>query len=33
MGYVRDSDVKATAVLPEVDGEENELEIDWDSVI
>ena len=33
MGYVRDSDVKATAVLPEVDGKENELESDWDSVV
>ena len=33
MGYVRDSDTKATAVLPEVDGEEDELAMDWDNVI
>ena len=33
MGYVRDSDIKATAVLPEVDGEEDELAMDWDNVI
>jgi len=30
MGYVKDSDVKAVTVLPEVDGEEEELADDWD---
>ena len=32
MGYVRDDDVKSAAVLPEVDGEEEELADDWDSL-
>ncbi len=32
MGYVKDEDVKAAAVLPEVDGEEEELSMDWDSL-
>jgi len=32
MGYVRDEDVKSAVVLPEVDGEEEELADDWDSV-
>jgi hypothetical protein len=31
MGYVRDEDVKAAAVLPEVD-EEEELPMDWDFI-
>ena len=33
MGYVKDSDVKSAAVLPEVDGAEEELEYDWDTII
>ena len=32
MGYVKDEDVKAAAVLPEVDGEEEDLPMDWDSL-
>jgi hypothetical protein len=33
MDYVKDSDLKAAAILPEVDGEEEEeLAEDWDSV-
>ena len=32
MGYVKDEDVKAAAVLPEVNGEEEELAADWDSL-
>ena len=32
MGYVKDSDVKAVAVLSEVDGEEDELAEDWDKL-
>jgi hypothetical protein len=32
MGYVKDEDVRAAAVLPEVDGEEEELPMDWDSL-
>ena len=32
LGYVRDEDVKAAAVLPEVNGEEEELEADWDAL-
>jgi len=30
MRYVKDDDVKSAAVLPEVDGEEEELADDWD---
>ena len=33
MGYVKDSDVKSAAVLPEVDGAKEELEYDWDTII
>lgn len=33
MGYVKDDDVKAAAVLPEVNGEEEELAADWDSAL
>ena len=33
MGYVKDSDVKAAAVLPEVDGQEEMLPKDWDSIV
>ena len=33
MGYVKDSDVKAVAMLPEVDGDgEEELEDNWDMI-
>ena len=32
MGYVKDGDVKAVAVLPEVKGKEDELSADWDSL-
>jgi len=32
MGYVKDGDVKAATVLPEVDEEEEELTDDWDSL-
>ena len=32
MGYVKDSDVKAVAVLPEVNGDEEELEEKWDMI-
>jgi hypothetical protein len=35
LGYVRDSDVKAVVVLPELraDKEEGELEVGWDKVL
>jgi hypothetical protein len=32
MGLVKDDDVKAAARLPEVDGEEQELALDWDTI-
>jgi hypothetical protein len=32
LGYVKDSDVKAAAVLPEVDGDEEELADGWDAI-
>jgi hypothetical protein len=32
MGYVHDSDILPAAVLPEVDGEEDELARDWDAM-
>jgi len=32
MGYVHDSDILPAAVLPEVDGEEDELASDWDAM-
>jgi len=32
LGYVKDNDVKAAAVLPAVDGKEEELAKDWDSI-
>ena len=32
MGYVKDEDVKVAAVLPEVNGEEEELATDGDSL-
>jgi hypothetical protein len=28
----KDDDIKATAVLSEVDGEEDELPLDWDAI-
>ena len=31
MGYVHDNDVKATAVLPDIDEEDDPL-IDWDII-
>ena len=35
LGYVRDSDVKAVVVLPELqaDEKEEELELGWDKVV
>ena len=33
MGYVKDDDVNSAAVLHEVDGEEEELAHDWDSIL
>jgi hypothetical protein len=35
LGYIRDSDVKAVIVLPELraDEEEGELEVGWDKVV
>lgn len=32
LGYVKNNDINAAAVLPEVDGEEGELPIDWDAI-
>ena len=32
LGYVKDSDLKAAALLPEVNGKEDELTEDWDSL-
>lgn len=32
MGYVHDNDVKAAALLPEVDGDEDQLAEDWDKI-
>jgi hypothetical protein len=32
MGFVKDSDIKAAAGLPELDDEEEELENDWDVI-
>ena len=32
LGYVQDGDVKSAAVLPEVDGAEEELPDDWDAM-
>lgn len=33
MGFVKDHDIRVAAALPEVDGEEMELEDDWDTII
>jgi hypothetical protein len=33
LGYVKDEDVKAVTVQPEVDGEEDELEENWDKIV
>jgi hypothetical protein len=32
MGFVKDSNIRAVVALPEVDGEEEELEDDWDAI-
>lgn len=32
MGLVKDSDVTAVTVLPEVEGKEEELELVWDAI-
>ena len=32
LGYIKDEDVKVAAVLPEVNGVEEELAEDWDSI-
>jgi len=32
MGYVKDSDVVAVTALAELDGDEEELEADWDAI-
>ena len=32
MGLVKDDDVKAVARLPEVNGEEQEFALDWDTI-
>jgi len=32
LGFVKDNDVRAAAVLPVVDGQEEELAEDWDSI-
>ena len=32
MGLVKDSDVTAVTVLPEVEGEEEQLDLDWDAI-
>ena len=31
-GFVKDGDILAAAVLPEVIGEEEDLELDWDAI-
>lgn len=33
MGFVKDGDIKAMTVLPEVAGEEEELAADWDTIL
>ncbi len=32
MGYVKDTDIKPTAILPEVIGDEEELKDGWDDI-
>jgi hypothetical protein len=32
MGLVNDDDIKSAATLPEVKGEEDELDADWDTM-
>ena len=32
LGYVKDNDLKAAAVLSDVDGEEDELPVNWDLI-
>ena len=33
MDYVKDDDVKSATVLPELNGEEEDLADDWDSLV
>ena len=33
LGYVKDRDVRLATVLPELEGEEEELQKDWDPII
>ena len=33
LGYIKDEDVKAATVMPEVKGEEEELATNWDSTV
>ena len=33
LGFVKDEDIRAATVLPEVNGEEEELAADWDSTL
>ena len=33
MGYVKDMDMKSATILPEVDGEEEELAKNWDNIV
>ena len=32
LGYVHDNDVKAAALLPEIDEEDEDLPADWDAI-
>jgi hypothetical protein len=33
LGYVKDTDVMAVAMMPEMEGEENDLEAGWDCIL
>ena len=33
MGYIKDNDIKAVTVVPEVEGEKEELADDWDAIV
>jgi hypothetical protein len=33
MGYIKDNDIKAVTVIPEVEGEEEELADNWDAIV
>ena len=33
MGYIKDNDIKAVTVIPEVEGEEEELADSWDAIV